>query len=183
MPSGGRRHGAGRPHIDAIDPLTIYCASEFDKIVAFDSHLMRDLVKRSLKMHRSSDLPIYEDYQEKSAELRAVRVNERSALIAASGSDNPAAPGTLLDDARHIIDELRANSTINPAPPSPPKPGENRLVDRMRVSVPLSPPELGRIYKRIAAGAKLKYGESLTPRQVKRRIHAYWKAQDKGLFD
>jgi hypothetical protein len=183
MPSGGRRPGAGRPHIDATDPLTIYCASEFDKIVAFDSHLMQDLVKRSLKKHRPSDLPKYEDYQEKSAELSAVPANKRGALIAASGSKDTAAPATPLDDSRYIIDELSANSTFNPAPPSPPKPGENRLVDRIRVSVPISPPELGRIYKRIAAGAKIKFGESLTPRQVKRRIHAFWKAQDKGLFD
>jgi hypothetical protein len=182
MPRGGRRPGAGRPHIDPIDPLTIWCASEFEKIVAFDLNFIHDRFKRSLKTSRPSDRQYYEDLHELYAKLRAFPANKRRALIAASGSKNPAVPGTLLDDSRYIKDELRANSTFYPAPPSPPEPGVNRIVDHIRVSVPLSPPELGRIYRRIAQSAKVRWGVLLTPRQVKRRIDAYRKAENLGLL-
>ena len=132
MARGGRRNGAGRPHIDATDPLTIYCASEFEKIVAFDRDLMQDRLTRSVNTYLRSDRPHYEDLQEVYAKLRAVSPNKRLTLIAASGSDKPAAPGTLLDDARHIIKEEL---------------GGDRGVPE---ALPLSPKEVGYIYATIA---------------------------------
>ena len=177
--------GSGRKALDPFDELTMFCVHALGRLLLLDPDVTRSRMKRELKRSEPTDIPhhilldeVYAELREltvptaaeraaiseiedpderskQSAELRERTIARRAKLMAQTGSSNPSANATKIDDIRHII--------------------QTELGGRKLVSLPpLSSTEIGFAFSEVAQLASEQFGKKITVRQVKRRIALHY---------